>query len=72
VVSFTPLLLLFTGEEHPICIRKEVGWAPEPVWTQYRKEKSLLLPGIEPKFLCRPTDSAMLRMYVFMENDALH
>jgi len=27
---------------------KEVGLAPEPVWTRWRRENSLTVPGIEP------------------------
>jgi hypothetical protein len=33
---------------------QKVGWAPEPVWTLWRKEKSLAQQRIEPQFLCRP------------------
>jgi hypothetical protein len=28
-------------------IEEEAGWAPEPVWTLWRRGKSLPLPGIE-------------------------
>jgi len=27
------------GKEPPVAIEWEVGWAPEPVWTRWRREK---------------------------------
>jgi hypothetical protein len=30
---------------------------PRVRWTRWRREKSLALPGIEPRFLCRPARS---------------
>jgi len=36
------------GKELSVPIRQEAGWAPEPVWKQWGREKSLLLPRIEP------------------------
>jgi hypothetical protein len=32
----------------PVPIRQEVGWAPEPVWTQRLEKNPLPLSGIEP------------------------
>jgi hypothetical protein len=26
-------------KEHPVFIRYEAGWAPEPVWTRWQREK---------------------------------
>jgi hypothetical protein len=31
---------LLPGKEHPVRIRKEAGWVPEPVWTTWRREYS--------------------------------
>jgi hypothetical protein len=28
------------GKEPPVTIGKEAGWAPEPVWTTWRRENS--------------------------------
>jgi hypothetical protein len=39
VVSFTPRPLYPQGKERPLPIRQEAGWAPEPIWTSWRREK---------------------------------
>jgi hypothetical protein len=39
------------GKEPLIPTGKEAGWAPKPVWTQWRKKKSLPLPGLEPPII---------------------
>jgi hypothetical protein len=39
---------------------QEAGWATEPVWTQRLEEKSLSLPGIEPRSPGRPVRSQTL------------
>jgi hypothetical protein len=31
---------LLQAKEFPLPIGQEAGWAPEPVWTMWRKEKS--------------------------------
>jgi len=41
-----------SGQDHApaaLAWRKEIGWALEPVWTQWRKEKALPLSGIESR-----------------------
>jgi hypothetical protein len=52
VVSFTPRPLSPPGKKPPVPIRKEAGWAPEPVRTTWRKFLSLL--GLERWPLGRP------------------
>jgi hypothetical protein len=49
-VSFTPRPPYPLGKSPEVSIEKEAEWAPEPVWTQWGREKvpSLHLPGIEP------------------------
>jgi hypothetical protein len=44
VISFTPRPL-YQGEEHPVPIGWEAGWAPEPVWTRWRRKKFLAPAG---------------------------
>jgi hypothetical protein len=34
-----------TGKRPPVPTGQETGWAPEPVWTQRREEKSLASAG---------------------------
>jgi hypothetical protein len=41
-------------KEPPVPTGQEAVWAPEPVWTLWREEKSLALSGIEPCFFGRP------------------
>jgi hypothetical protein len=48
------------GKGSPVPIVQEAGWAPEPVWTQRLEEKSLPLPGIEPRSPGRPARSRTL------------
>jgi hypothetical protein len=33
------------GKEPPVPIGQEAGWAPEPVWTLWRRENSISLAG---------------------------
>jgi len=42
---------LLLGKELVVPIGQESGWAPEPVWTRWRRENitSLSLPGIESR-----------------------
>jgi hypothetical protein len=43
------------GERASVPSEYEVGWNPEPVWTLWRRENTLLPPpGIEPRFLSCP------------------
>jgi len=41
------LAALPPGNDPTVPIGSDGGWAPESVWTQWRGEKSLLLPGIK-------------------------
>jgi hypothetical protein len=43
------LASLTPKKEPEIPLGKEAGWAPEGVWTLWRKENVLLLPRIEPQ-----------------------
>jgi len=38
-------------ERTPIRIEYEAVWAPEPVWTFWRKINPRSLPGIEPRII---------------------
>jgi hypothetical protein len=40
-----PAALLPSGKGPPVPIVQEVGWAPEPVWTQRLEEKSFAPAG---------------------------
>jgi hypothetical protein len=53
------------GEEHPVPIGYESGWAPEPVWTYGEKKNLFPLPGIEPQFLGRPARSLIFLAQLF-------
>jgi hypothetical protein len=57
VVSFTPLPL-YTRKKPPAIIGYDTGWAPEPVWTKWRK--CFTLPGLELWPLRRPARSQSL------------
>jgi hypothetical protein len=56
VVSFTPLPLYPRGKEPPVHIEQEAGWAPEPVWTLWRREQSCIAwnrtPVVQPVARC--------------------
>jgi hypothetical protein len=43
------------GKGPPVPIGEEAGWAPESVWTLWRREKNLSMPGIEPEPVAIPT-----------------
>jgi hypothetical protein len=45
VIYFTPCPL-YPHERTPVPIKQDTGWAPEPVWTFRRREKSLVFDGI--------------------------
>jgi hypothetical protein len=45
VVYFTPLPFK-TREGPPLPVEEQAGWAPEPVWTIWKREQSLALSGI--------------------------
>jgi hypothetical protein len=48
------------GNGPPVPNVQEAGCAPEPVWTQKLEEKSLPLPGFEPRSPGRPARSRTL------------
>jgi len=37
------------GKGHPLSIEWEASWAPESLWTKWRREKSPLPPRIETR-----------------------
>jgi hypothetical protein len=39
--KFHVLATLCPGKEPPVPIGLEAGWTPEPVWTMWRREKSV-------------------------------
>jgi hypothetical protein len=39
VVSFIPQSLQSQGKSCPVPTGQEIGWAPEPVWIQWQREK---------------------------------
>jgi hypothetical protein len=53
------------GKEHPVAIRYEVGWAPEPVWTLWSGEGSARngnrTQGVQPVAI--PTELSQLRTF---------
>jgi hypothetical protein len=48
------------GKGPPVPIRQEIGWAPEPVWTQTLEKNPLPLSGIESHSPGRPVRSQTL------------
>jgi len=32
------------GKEHPVPTGEEAGWAPEPIWTWWRRENPITAP----------------------------
>ena len=44
-------------KESLLCIVQEAGWAPQPVWTFWRRGNLLSLPGNKPIFLGCPAGS---------------
>jgi hypothetical protein len=60
------LMFSFTPEEsYPLLtlrIEQKVGWAPQSVWSFWRREKSVPLPGMEPWFLDCPAVPSSLQL----------
>jgi hypothetical protein len=50
-----------SGKEPPVPLAQEAGWAPEVVWTLWRREKYLAASRLEPRHLGNPARS--LPMY---------
>jgi len=49
------------GNETAIRVGYEDGWAPQPIWTRCRREKSLLLPEIYPDRSARSVVSMLTK-----------
>jgi hypothetical protein len=58
--SVTPRQRYTLTKRPLIPIGQEAGWDPVPVWTQRLEEKSLPLPGTEPRSPGRPVRSQTL------------
>jgi len=56
------MAVLSSRKEAFVCVRQEAEWLPLPVCTLYRKGISLLLPELEPRFLCRPARRLVTKM----------
>jgi hypothetical protein len=54
MVSFTPQPPYPPGKESSIHIEYDAGWVTEPVWTLWKRESFLPLPGIKQRFFGRP------------------
>jgi hypothetical protein len=69
VVSFT-LRPLYSRGKSPVPIGEETGWAPEPVWKMWRREKPLALvwnqtPAVQPVTI--PTELSWLTTDVYSQ-----
>jgi hypothetical protein len=60
MVSHAPEALYPWGKDLSVPKVQEAGWASELVWTQRQEEKSLPLPGVEPRTPGRPVCSQAL------------
>jgi hypothetical protein len=47
----------YSWKQPLVPVGSEAMWAPEPVWTQWRAEKSLLLVDTEARFPSHPAHS---------------
>ena len=54
---------LYPWDTMPITIEWEAAWAQEPVWTLWRREKSLVLTGIRTRDLPARTRVCMFLIY---------
>ena len=75
VVSSDPALLC-EGNDHHVTVTWEPGWICGPVTIREVKNYQLLVPGIEPCFLCHParnivtipTELSRRRMYSYINS----
>jgi hypothetical protein len=57
VVSFPIRFIPKTRASSTPPTRNDAGWAPDPVWTLYRKENLSLSPRMQPHNICHATRS---------------
>jgi hypothetical protein len=56
------------GRKLLVSIAEEAEWAAAPVWTLWRREKSLIMLGIKPQFPCHPSfNLAIILMELFQQ-----
>jgi hypothetical protein len=59
------------GREYPVSIGVEAGWAPEPVWMLWGREKPLASAGnrtpvVQPQPVCIPTGLSRIHYLIII------